>query len=62
MVAYTFVYPHLREYTKNLCKTYKLAYVDILGPVMDQFVKITQVKPKLEPGIYRKLDEDYFKE
>ncbi|WP_350344756.1 pyruvate, water dikinase regulatory protein [Proteinivorax tanatarense] len=61
MVAYTFVCPDLREFSERMCKQFQLPYVDILGPVMEQFSKITSVKPKLEPGVYRKLDEQYFK-
>ncbi|WP_353892292.1 pyruvate, water dikinase regulatory protein [Proteinivorax hydrogeniformans] len=61
MVAYTFVSPQLREFSEALCKQMQLPYVDILGPVMEQFEKITSIKPKLEPGIYRKLDEEYFR-
>lgn len=61
MVAFTLVLPQLREYTVELCKENNLPYVDIMGPVMEQMGKITQKTPKFEPGIFRKLDTDYFK-
>ncbi len=61
MVAFTLVLPELREFTVELCEKFKLPYVDIMGPVMKQMGKITENKPKYEPGIFRKLDSDYFK-
>ncbi|QNO16228.1 kinase/pyrophosphorylase [Alkalicella caledoniensis] len=61
MVAFTFVIPELREYTVNLCKEKNIPFVDIMGPVMEQMARITNKKPRFEPGILRKLDTDYFK-
>lgn len=61
MVAFTLVLPELREYTVELCKEHNLPYVDIMGPVMKQMGRLTQKEPKFEPGIFRKLDSDYFK-
>lgn len=35
--------------------------VDIMGPMMDALQSMYKVPPKMQPGLVRQLDEDYFR-
>ena len=35
--------------------------VDIMGPVLDKMVTLTNQQPRYEPGLVYRLDEDYFR-
>jgi len=61
LIAYTIVIPELREELIALCSEQGLVTVDILGPMMESLIKVTKTSPKLEPGLLRKLDEQYFR-
>lgn len=61
MVAYTLVKPDMREYIKELADASGIYAVDLMGPLMDQIQLFTGKSPLCEPGLVRKLDEDYFK-
>ncbi|MEW6623556.1 MAG: pyruvate, water dikinase regulatory protein [Bacillota bacterium] len=61
VIAYTLVIPELREYLEELVSRSGLVAVDILTPMLQAMGTITAVAPKLEPGLLRKLDEQYFK-
>ncbi len=61
MIAYTLVLPHLRQSINLEAKKYNLPIVDVMGPMLDAFSKIMPVDPRLEPGLIRRLDENYFR-
>jgi regulator of PEP synthase PpsR (kinase-PPPase family) len=61
MVAYTLVKPDMRQYMKELAESSGIFAVDLMGPLMDQIQLFTGKLPLCEPGLVRKLDEDYFK-
>ena len=61
LIAYTIVVQELREELIKLCSEQNLVIVDILGPMMESLTKVTETSPKLEPGLLRKLDEQYFR-
>ncbi|MGZ4161072.1 MAG: pyruvate, water dikinase regulatory protein [Neobacillus sp.] len=61
MVAYTLVKPEMREYMKEQANQEGIQAVDLIGPVMDQIQIYSGKTPLCEPGLVRKLDEDYFK-
>ncbi|WP_062104654.1 pyruvate, water dikinase regulatory protein [Bacillus niameyensis] len=61
MIIYTLVKPEIREYMKQMTKTYSITGIDIMGPLMDTFEQKFERAPLNEPGLVRKLDEDYFK-
>ncbi len=61
IIAYTLVLPELKEYLEELIKELDIIAVDILGPMLSAMENITHASPKLEPGLLRKLDEQYFR-
>lgn len=61
MIAYTLVLPHLRQAIDAEAKKYNLPIVDLMGPMLDAFSKILPIDPHLEPGLIRRMDEDYFR-
>lgn len=61
MVAYTLVKPDMRQYMKEMADASGLYAVDLMGPLLDQIQLFTGKVPLCEPGLVRKLDEDYFK-
>ncbi|NLJ56146.1 MAG: kinase/pyrophosphorylase [Firmicutes bacterium] len=61
MIAYTLVLPQLRQAIVEEAQKYKLPVVDLMGPLLDSFSKILPKDPRLEPGLIRRMDEDYFR-
>ena len=61
IIAYTLVLPEIREYLVNQAKKENIRTVDILSPMMNALEDAIQMQPKGEPGLVRKLDEDYFR-
>ncbi|NMB35847.1 MAG: kinase/pyrophosphorylase [Firmicutes bacterium] len=61
MIAYTLVLPHLRQAICQEARKYNLPIVDVMGPMLDAFSKILPGDPRLEPGLIRRMDEDYFR-
>lgn len=60
MIAYTLVLPELREIIQEESRKRNLIAVDVMGPMMDAFAQLLKISPHLEPGLIRRLDEDYF--
>ncbi|WP_147532390.1 pyruvate, water dikinase regulatory protein [Bacillus marasmi] len=61
MIAYTLVKPDMRNYMKEVSKKEGIPACDLIGPLMDQIEVFSGKTPLHEPGLVRKLDEDYFK-
>lgn len=61
IIAYTLVVPELREYLMSEARKEAVQCVDILGPMIGAMKDKYNQDPKEEPGLVRKLDEDYFK-
>ncbi len=61
MIAFTLVMPELRQLLMEEASKHKIPIVDILGPMLDAFSKIMPADPRLEPGLVRRMDEDYFR-
>lgn len=61
MVIYTLVKPEIRNYLKEMTQLYSIRAVDIMGPLLHLFEERFETEPLNEPGLFRKLDEDYFK-
>ncbi|MEE8564039.1 MAG: pyruvate, water dikinase regulatory protein [Atribacterota bacterium] len=60
-IVYTIVKPELRLFLKEESKKQSVISFDMLGPIMENIERISGITPKLEPGIIRKLDKEYFK-
>ena len=61
MAAFTLVKPGMRTYMKQKASEAGIYTVDLMGPLMDQIEIFSGKTPLCEPGLVRKLDEDYFK-
>ena len=61
MIAYTLVLPHLRDVIVSEAKQFNIPIVDVMGPMLEAFSKIMPMDPRLEPGLIRRMDEDYFR-
>ncbi len=60
LIAYTLVQPELRQAIREKARQYNIPIIDIMGPMLEGFSKIMPVKPRLEPGLMRRMDGDYF--
>lgn len=61
IIAYTLVLPELRDALVQEADRYNILVIDIMGPIIQALSIITQRPPKLEPGLVRRLDEEYFR-
>ncbi|HLO11934.1 MAG TPA: pyruvate, water dikinase regulatory protein [Pseudoneobacillus sp.] len=61
MIAFTLVKPDIREYMKQQASEAGIYACDLIGPLMDRIQELSGKTPLFEPGLVRKLDEDYFK-
>ena len=61
IVVYTLVDDNLLSITERFCKEEGLSHIDLMTPLLREISNKTNINPKREPGIIRKLDESYFK-
>lgn len=61
IIAYTLVLPELREKLMELATLHNIITVDIMTPMLDALTKLQGMEPKLEPGLVRKMDQEYFR-
>ncbi|WP_422444161.1 pyruvate, water dikinase regulatory protein [Thermoanaerobacterium sp. DL9XJH110] len=60
-IVCTIVLPEVRRYLVDLAHENNIPIVDLMGPMMETLSKITDFKPRLEPGLVHRIDEDYFR-
>jgi regulator of PEP synthase PpsR (kinase-PPPase family) len=61
MIAFTLVLPEFREALNREAAKYGIITVDIMTPMLDALTRIERKSPRLEPGLVRKMDEEYFR-
>lgn len=61
VIVYTLVRTSMRSKLKEACAASNIKCIDLLGPLVDQLGESLNEQPLEEPGLVRKLDEDYFK-
>ncbi|WP_203361984.1 pyruvate, water dikinase regulatory protein [Bacillus sp. REN10] len=61
IIVYTLVKPDMRKYMHQRALEENIVIFDLIGPLMDQLQSMYGREPLLEPGLVRKLDEEYFK-
>ncbi|OYD07683.1 pyruvate, water dikinase regulatory protein [Paludifilum halophilum] len=61
MIAFTMVITELQEYLHEEARRWSVPVVDIMGPMLEGLSSLFRRQPKREPGLVRKLDEDYFR-
>ncbi|MGN7456573.1 pyruvate, water dikinase regulatory protein [Paenibacillus pasadenensis] len=59
-VVYTLVLPELREMIRQESARLGVCAVDVMGPVMEGFVRTFNSAPKQEAGRPHRMDEEYF--
>ena len=61
MILYTLVQKNMRSTLQKDCDSQGVLSIDLMGPLMDTLEGYLNEIPFEEPGLVRKLDEDYFK-
>ncbi len=61
VIVYTIILPELRELVRAEAERYGIPAVDIMGPMLRALSETTTIRPKMMPGLVRRMDEDYFK-
>lgn len=61
LILFTLVRKDMRDELIESCHHHKLKFVDLISPVIDLLEEELEEKAFEEPGLVRKLDEDYFK-
>ncbi|MGL6106606.1 pyruvate, water dikinase regulatory protein [Romboutsia sp.] len=61
IIVFTLVDEKLSIKAKKYCEDENLSHIDLMTPLLKEIFNKTNIKPKREPGIIRKLDESYFK-
>lgn len=61
IIAYTLVLPELRKALVKEATKFNIMTVDIMGSMLDALSKLHDYEPKFEPGLVRKMDQDYFR-
>ncbi|HBQ26273.1 MAG TPA: phosphoenolpyruvate synthase regulatory protein [Syntrophomonas sp.] len=61
IIAYTLVINELAEHLRAEASKYNVVCVDIVGPLIEAFNKVSSIEPKREPGLLRKVDEMYYR-
>lgn len=61
IIAYTIVVPQLKAYLDRRAQEEGIYAVDLLNPLMSAFEKKFNKEPNHQPGMMRKLDDEYFR-
>ncbi|MDQ0205551.1 regulator of PEP synthase PpsR (kinase-PPPase family) [Alkalicoccobacillus murimartini] len=61
LIAFTLVVPDMKNYLLTRAAEEKVETVDIIGPMLNKVSELTNKKPRYEPGVIYRLDEDYFR-
>jgi [pyruvate, water dikinase]-phosphate phosphotransferase / [pyruvate, water dikinase] kinase len=61
IIAFTLIDPELRDSLFKLSKKVNIPMIDIMGPMMDAFEQVLNIRPHLKPGLVHRLDHDYYK-
>ena len=61
VIAYTLVIPKLKTYLDLQASNEGIIAIDLMSPLLNAFASKFKKEPILEPGMMRKLDDDYFR-
>lgn len=59
-LVHTLVDPHLRRHLTRLCRQKGVHALDLMGDLIERLERQTHLKAFGQPGLYRKLNQDYF--
>ncbi|MDR3565182.1 MAG: kinase/pyrophosphorylase [Negativicutes bacterium] len=60
VICHTLVSVELREAFASLAKNYHIPTIDLMGQMIQAVQNVSNLTPKLKPGLVHKLDQDYF--
>lgn len=60
LIIYTLVRDDMKQHINSLSERARVESIDLMGPVIKSFEKIIGSQAMQEPGLVRRLDEDYF--
>ncbi|MBO8128653.1 MAG: kinase/pyrophosphorylase [Peptococcaceae bacterium] len=61
IIIFTLVLPGLKEALEEEAGRRGVPVVDIMGPVIKSLSQVLSYTPRLEPGLMRRVDEEYFR-
>lgn len=61
ILVYTLASPELRGYLSNRIQEKGMTGLDILGPLIEAFERLSGLKASGKPGLLRRMDEAYFR-
>lgn len=61
IIIFTIVMDCLKEFLIEESKKNNIPIIDVMSPILEGFKDVLKIEPKREPGLIRKLDEQYFK-
>ncbi|MBX6377107.1 MAG: kinase/pyrophosphorylase [Clostridia bacterium] len=61
VVVYTIVVPGLRAYLQAEAARRSIVAVDVMGPVIDAIGQVSGLRPRLQPGLSHRMDEEYYR-
>lgn len=60
-VLYSLVVPDERRHLLHEARRHDVTVIDLLGPILQRLADVLAVSPRADPGIFRQLDEEYFR-
>ena len=61
IIAYTIVNSPLKQYLNQKAREERIVAIDLMNPLMNAFSKTFNKVPNFQPGLLRKLDDNYFR-
>ncbi len=61
IIVHTMVSPDARQRITEQGRFKGVPTVDLLGPLLTRFSDLLEISPMAQPGLFRQLDDDYFK-
>jgi regulator of PEP synthase PpsR (kinase-PPPase family) len=60
-VLFSLVVPEQRRHLLHEARRHDVTVIDLLGPILQSLAHVLAVSPRADPGIFRQLDEEYFR-
>lgn len=60
-IIHTLANPDMRQLLIDQARKYNVVAIDIVGPLIERLTQVLGIEPVGKPGLYRELNETYFK-
>ena len=60
IVVHTLVNKRMRDMVTSFCREYNVVHFDLMGPLSDYLTYALGAEPMQVPGLFRKINQDYF--